>query len=101
METGLVPEAGDGVRRMLRVVNCTALGGRPQPKITWILSGGENTLVAQEWSDDDDNDDEVTFISSVSFPAGAHEGENITCVVTHLKLTSATERTLTMPAYCE
>ncbi|KAG5269540.1 hypothetical protein AALO_G00203160 [Alosa alosa] len=91
IETGLVPGAGG--RRMLRVVNCTALRGRPQPKIAWILSGGENTFSAQKWSDDD------AFISSVSFPVGSHEGENVTCVVTHPKLTRAVKKTLPLPTY--
>ncbi|XP_062409018.1 uncharacterized protein si:ch211-149e23.4 isoform X2 [Sardina pilchardus] len=92
METGLDPGTGGG--RALRVVNCTALGGRPQPKIAWILSGGENTLSARERSDDDH-----TLISSVSFPVGSHEGEDVTCVVTHPKLTSPIEITQTLPTY--
>lgn len=95
METGLVVESGDGGERTLRVVNCTALGGRPQPEIAWRLPGEENTLSARVWSDDG------VFISSVSLPAGGHEGENVTCVVSHPKLTRNARTTLTLPSYCE
>ncbi|KAL2096010.1 hypothetical protein ACEWY4_008158 [Coilia grayii] len=95
METSLVvgPGADGGGIETLWVVNCTARGGRPQPKIAWILPEGENTLPYEATSGDG------TFFSSVTLPAGGHEGDNVTCVVSHPKLTKVAERTLTLPTY--
>lgn len=97
METSLVvgPGADGGGIETLWVVNCTTRGGRPQPKIAWILPEGENTLPYEATSGDG------TFFSSVTLPAGGHEGDNVTCVVSHPKLTKVAERTLTLPTYCE
>ncbi|XP_063060713.1 uncharacterized protein si:ch211-149e23.4 [Engraulis encrasicolus] len=115
METGLmvVPAAvgpgeygGRGGRRgemrAMRVVNCTATGGRPQAQIAWILPEGENTLPSETMTtsdDDDDDDDDGTLVSSVMIPEGQHEGGNVTCVVSHPKLTNSATRTFTLPTY--
>ncbi|KAJ8368457.1 hypothetical protein SKAU_G00084850 [Synaphobranchus kaupii] len=88
---------GEGAE--LQEVSCVAAGGRPAPSITWLLSGDPPEDPPVVSMQRDEETDTVTVTSSVRLRAYLHEGENVTCVVTHPKLPWQLQETVTLPTY--
>ncbi|XP_064158816.1 uncharacterized protein si:ch211-149e23.4 isoform X2 [Anguilla rostrata] len=99
--TLVTQEGGGGEGEELREVSCVATGGRPAPKVTLLLSGDASEGPAPVVREERDEETGVVTVTSSVTLRGAllHEGERVSCVVTHPKLTGELQRAITLPTY--
>ncbi|XP_066556288.1 uncharacterized protein LOC136747244 [Amia ocellicauda] len=77
-----------------REVKCKAVKGRPAATITWLgINLGDIREIVEK-----DNDTE-TVTSIYRFLPNLHEGENISCVITHPKNSTHEVKTISLPVY--
>ncbi|XP_041114631.1 uncharacterized protein LOC121320404 [Polyodon spathula] len=79
-----------------KTIECTAAKGKPAAKITWVLP--ENKSGEINYGITADNGTK-TVTSTYRFPTHLHEGQNITCVIEHPKLSIKEVKTVSLPAY--